>query len=57
MGGNSKKTIVRSVRASQEFWERLKNVALKKETDPNKLIVRVVGEYCNKEIDNGRKQD
>jgi predicted DNA-binding ribbon-helix-helix protein len=57
MGGNSKKTIVRSVRASQEFWDRLKNVALKKETDPNKLIVRVVGEYCNKEIDNGRKQD
>ena len=57
MSGNSKKTIVRSVRASQEFWERLKELARQKETDPNKLIVKVISEYCNKEINNGRKQD
>lgn len=53
MPNNSKKTIVRSVRASKEFWEKAKKVAKKEKTDTNKLIVKAVTNYCEKEVKNG----
>ena len=41
------KTRVRSVRASQDFWDKCKKVASIKNTDVNKLIVSRVNKYCN----------
>lgn len=45
---NSEKTIVRGIRAPQEFWDRCDNVSEAEGTDRNKLIVRVVNKYCDK---------
>ena len=55
MANSSKKTKVRSIRASFEFWETLQAVAEKEKTDPNKLIIRVVNEYCEEKY--GRNRD
>ena len=43
----SKKTIVKGIRASQEFFDKCDLVAKAKGMDRNKLIVRVLGEYCD----------
>lgn len=48
------KTKVRSVRASEEFWERAEKVAKDEKIDTNKLIVKTVSEYCEVK-ENGRK--
>ena len=53
MPNSSKLTIVRSIRASKEFWKQVKKVAEKQKTDTNKLIVNIVTNYCNKEVNNG----
>ena len=55
MPNKSKITEVKSIRASKEFWDRAEETAKKENTDRNKLIVKVVTEYCN-EVENGRKQ-
>ncbi len=49
----SSKTIVRSIRASKEFWEKVEQMAKNENTDTNKLVVKVVKEYCEKEVKNG----
>lgn len=53
MPNKSKLTIVRSIRASETFWKTVKKRAKKEKTDTNKLIVKVVNEYCEKGVDNG----
>ena len=46
----SKITIVRGLRASREFFDKCDLVAKAEGVDRNKLIVRVVSEYCDGEI-------
>ena len=46
MGSN--KTVVKGLRASQEFFDKCDLVAKAEGVDRNKLIVRVVCEYCYK---------
>ena len=57
MPNTSKVTTVRSIRASKEFWEKVKQVAKSENTDTNKLIVKAVIEYFDKEIANDRPKD
>jgi hypothetical protein len=45
---SSNKTVVKGIRASQEFFDKCDLVAKAEGVDRNKLIVRVVGEYCEK---------
>lgn len=47
MPNKSKLTVVKSLRASKEFWDKADKTAKKEKTDRNKLIVKVVSEYCN----------
>jgi hypothetical protein len=47
----SSKTIVKGIRASQEFFDKCDLVAKAEGIDRNKLIVRVVSEYCDNIID------
>ena len=54
MPNQSKITKVRSIRASDDFWCMTGKTAKKENTDINKLIVKVVTEYC-KGVSNGRK--
>ena len=54
MPNKSKLTVVKSLRASKEFWKKADETAKREKTDRNKLIVKVVSEYCN-EVENGRK--
>ena len=42
------KTVVKGLRASQEFFDKCDSVAKAEGVDRNKLIVRVVCEYCYK---------
>ena len=46
MGSN--KTVVKGLRASQEFFDKCDLVAKLEGIDRNKLIVRIVGDYCEK---------
>lgn len=46
MGSN--KTVVKGIRASQEFFDKCDLVAKAKGVDRNKLIVRVMSKYCEK---------
>lgn len=43
----SNKTVVKGLRASQEFFDKCDSVAKAEGIDRNKLIVRVVSEYCD----------
>ena len=52
---SSKITVVISIRATKEFWEKTKSVAEKQKTDTNKLIIKVVSDYC--EGQDGGKRD
>lgn len=54
MPNQSKITKVRSIRASNDFWSITEKIAKEENTDINKLIVKVVTEYC-KGVSNGRK--
>lgn len=54
MPNQSKITKVRSIRASYNFWKLIEKTAKKENTDINKLIVRVVTDYCEV-VSNGRK--
>lgn len=45
---SSNKTVVKGLRASQEFFDKCDLVAKAEGVDRNKLIVRVVSEYCYK---------
>ena len=47
---SSNKTVVKGLRASQEFFDRCDLVAKAEGIGRNKLIVRVVSEYCDGEI-------
>ena len=49
MGSN--KTVVKGIRASQEFFDKCDLVAEAEGVDRNKLIVRVINEYCKDIID------
>ena len=53
MPNKSRLTIVRSIRASKEFWNKAKKMARKQKTDTNKLVIKAVNEYCEKEVNNG----
>lgn len=53
MPNKSNLTVVRSIRASKDFWEKANKVAKAQKTDTNKLIVTVVSKYCEKEVKNG----
>lgn len=53
MPNSSKKTRVRSIRASNEFWEKVEETAKIEKTDTNKLVIKAVSEYCEKEVNNG----
>ena len=44
----SNKTVVKGIRASQEFFDKCDLVAKAEGVDRNKLIVRVLSEYCDK---------
>ena len=44
----SNKTVVKGLRASQEFFDKCDLVAKAEGVDRNKLIVRIVSEYCEK---------
>lgn len=46
----SNKTVVKGLRASQEFFDKCDLVAKSEGVDRNKLIVRVMREYCDGEI-------
>lgn len=48
---SSNKTVVKGIRASQEFFDKCDLVAKAEGVDRNKLIVRVVSEYCDNSID------
>lgn len=43
-----RRTVVRGVRATQAFWDKCDSVSATEGTDRNKLIVKVVGKYCDK---------
>ena len=43
----SNKTVVKGIRASQEFFDKCDLVAKAEGVDRNKLIVRVMSEYCD----------
>lgn len=45
---SSNKTVVKGIRASQEFFDKCDLVAKAEGIDRNKLIVRVISEYCDK---------
>ena len=45
---SSNKTVVKGLRASQEFFDKCDLVAKAQGVDRNKLIVRVISEYCDK---------
>lgn len=45
---SSNKTVVKGIRASQEFFDKCDLVAKAEGVDRNKLIIRVVNEYCQK---------
>ena len=45
---SSNKTVVKGLRASREFFDKCDLVAKAEGIDRNKLIVRVVDEYCDK---------
>ena len=45
---SSNKTVVKGIRASQEFFDKCDLVAEAEGVDRNKLIVRVMSEYCDK---------
>ena len=47
---SSNKTVVKGIRAIQEFFDKCDFVAKAEGVDRNKLIVRVVSEYCDGEI-------
>ena len=49
---SSNKTIVKGIRASQEFFDKCDLVAKAEGVDRNKLIIRVVSEYCENELKN-----
>lgn len=49
------KTVVKGLRASQEFFDKCDLVAKAEGIDRNKLIVRVVSEYCDKFFNKNRK--
>ena len=42
----SNKTVVKGLRASREFFDKCDLVAKSEGVDRNKLIIRVVSEYC-----------
>jgi hypothetical protein len=44
-------TVVKGIRASRKFFEKCDLVAKAEGVDRNKLIVRVMGEYCDNIID------
>lgn len=44
------KTVVKGIRASQEFFDKCDLVAKAEGVDRNKLIVRVVTKYCDKTL-------
>ena len=44
----SNKTVVKGIRASQEFFDKCDLVAKAEGIDRNKMIVRVVSEHCEK---------
>lgn len=50
MPNQSKLTKVRSVRATDEFWRKCDIMARLEKTDRNKLIVKVLNNYCNKKM-------
>lgn len=43
-------TVVRGIRATDDFWRRCDIVARLEKTDRNKLIVRVMSNYYNEKI-------
>lgn len=47
----SNKTVVKGIRANQEFFDKCDLVAKAESVDRNKLIVRVMSEYCDNIID------
>lgn len=51
----SNKTVVKGLRASQEFFDKCDLVAKAEGIDRNKLIVRVMGEYWDKFFNENRK--
>lgn len=48
---SSNKTVVKGIRASQEFFDKCDLVAKAEGVDRNKLIIRVVSEYIDRLID------
>ena len=48
---SSSKTVVKGLRAEQEFFDKCDLVAKAECIDRNKLIIRVVSEYCDNSID------
>lgn len=52
---SSKITVVKSLRASREFFDKCDLVAKAEGVDRNKLIVGIVSEYCEKKLDKSCK--
>ena len=53
MAKERKGTMVRSIRASADFWAKAKEISIIENTDINKLIVKIVSDYF-KEVENGK---
>lgn len=53
MPNSSKITVVKSIRASHEFWETVKIVAEKEKIDKNALVKKAVMQYCKTAIRKG----
>ena len=49
------KTVVKGLRAEQSFFDKVELVAKAENISKNELIVRVVGEYCDKFFSENRK--
>lgn len=47
---SSSTTVVKGIRASQEFFNKCDLVAKAEGVDRNKFIVRVMSEYCDKKV-------
>lgn len=46
------KTIIKGIRAEQEFWDACDKMAMRQKTTRNELIIRVMSRYCRRFITN-----
>jgi predicted DNA-binding ribbon-helix-helix protein len=50
--GSGIKTVIKGIRAEQEFWDACDKMAARQKTTRNELIIRVMSRYCRRFIEN-----